>query len=144
MPGLEDVRSTTSRGSAEIDLSFNWSVNMLQTLQLVNSAIARIQSTLPTTAVIDINRLDFASFPILGYSMTSDKVPQTDLWEIATYDIKPRLNRLNGVASVIIQGGQQPEFEITPDPSKMLRAHVSVQDILDAATTRTSSIPRAC
>jgi multidrug efflux pump subunit AcrB len=134
VPGLEDVRSTTSRGSAEVDLSFNWSVNMPQTLQLVNSAIARIQSTLPTTAVIDINRLDFASFPILGYSMTSEKVPQTDLWEIATYDIKPRLNRLNGVASVIIQGGKQPEFEITPDPSKMLRAHVSVQDILDTAT----------
>jgi len=134
VPGLEDVRSTTSRGSAEVDLSFNWSVDMVQTLQQVNSALARIQSTLPTTAVIDTHRLDFASFPILGYSMTSEKVPQTDLWEIATYDIKPRLNRLSGVASVIIQGGQQPEFQITPDPSKMLRAHVAVQDILDTAT----------
>jgi len=134
VPGLEDVRSTTSRGSAEVDLSFNWNVDMVQTLQLVNSALARIQSTLPTTAVIDVNRLDFASFPILGYSMTSEKVPQTDLWQIATYDIKPRLNRLSGVASVIIQGGQQPEFQITPDPSKMLRAHVAVQDILDTAT----------
>jgi multidrug efflux pump subunit AcrB len=134
VPGLEDVRSTTSRGSAEVDLSFNWNVDMVQTLQQVNSALARIQSTLPTTAVIDTHRLDFASFPILGYSMTSEKVPQTDLWEIATYEIKPRLNRLNGVASVIIQGGQQPEFQITPDPSKMLRAHVAVQDILDTAT----------
>src|ERR1700733_7094302 len=37
VPGLEDVRSITSRGSAEVDLSFNWSVNMLQTLQQVNS-----------------------------------------------------------------------------------------------------------
>ena len=134
VPGLEDVRSTTSRGSAEVDLSFNWNVDMVQTLQQVNSAVARIQSTLPTTAQIDTHRLDFASFPILGYSMTSEKVPQTQLWEIATYDIKPRLNRLNGVASVIIQGGQQPEFQITPDPSKMLRAHVAVQDILDTAT----------
>ena len=79
------------------------------------------------------HRLDFASFPILGYSLTSDKVPQTQLWEIATYDMKPRLNRLNGVATVLVQGGQQPEFQITPDPSKMLRAHVTIQDILDAA-----------
>jgi multidrug efflux pump subunit AcrB len=133
VPGLEDVRSTTSRGSAEIDLSFNWNVDMITTLQLVNSEIARIQSTLPTTAAIETHRLDFASFPILGYSLTSDKVPQTQLWEIATYDMKPRLNRLNGVATVIVQGGQTPEFQITPDPSKMLRAHVTVQDILDAA-----------
>jgi multidrug efflux pump subunit AcrB len=133
VPGLEDVRSITSRGSAEIDLSFNWNVDMITTLQLVNSEIARVQSTLPSTAQIEAHRLDFASFPILGYSLTSDKVPQTQLWEIATYDMKPRLNRLNGVATVLVQGGQQPEFQVTPDPSKMLRAHVTIQDILDAA-----------
>ena len=63
VPGLEDVRSTTSRGSAEVDLSFNWSVKMPQTLQLVNSAIARIQSTLPTTAVIDITPARFRQLP---------------------------------------------------------------------------------
>src|SRR4029077_17078227 len=132
VPGLEDVRSVTSRGSAEVDLFFNWNVDMVQTLQQVNSAIARIQSSLPSTAQIDTHRLDFASFPILGYSLTSDKVPQTDLWELATYDIKPRLNRLNGVATVLIQGGQQPEFQVTPDPARMLRSHVGLQDILDA------------
>jgi multidrug efflux pump subunit AcrB len=133
VPGLEDVRSVTSRGSAEVDLSFNWSVNMVTTLQLVNSELSRIQSSLPSTAHIESHRLDFASFPILGYSLTSDKVPQTQLWEIATYDIKPRLNRMNGVASVIVQGGQEPEFQITPDPSRMLKAKVSIQDILDTA-----------
>ena len=42
VPGLEDVRSTTSRGSAEVDLSFNWNVDMLTTLQQVDSAISRI------------------------------------------------------------------------------------------------------
>src|ERR1700692_3101945 len=132
VPGLEDVRSVTSRGSAEVDLSFSWSVDMVQTLQQVNSAVARIQSTLPPTAQIDTHRLDFASFPILGYSLTSDKVPQTQLWEVATYEIKPRLNRLNGVATVVVQGGEQPEFQVTPDASKMLRSRVAIQDILDA------------
>src|SRR6266704_1113952 len=99
-------RQRTFRGSAEVDLNFNWSVDMVQTLHQVNSAIARIQSTLPSTAQIETHRLDFASFPILGYSLTSDKVPQTKLWEVATYEIRPRLNRLNGVATVLVQGGQ--------------------------------------
>src|SRR2546425_2993823 len=132
VPGLESVRSVTSRGSAEIDLFFNWNVNMLETLQMVDSAVSRIQSGLPATAKIETHRMDFSSFPILGYSLTSDKVPQTDLWELATYDIKPRLNRLNGVATVLVQGGQEPEFHVTVDPAKMLRAHVSVNDILGA------------
>src|ERR1700726_2810969 len=105
VPGLEDVRSTTSRGSAEVDLFFNWNVDMAQTLLLVNAALGRVQATLPSTAQLQANRLDFASFPILGYSLTSNKIPQTQLWEIATYDIKPRLNRLVGVASILVQGG---------------------------------------
>src|ERR1700686_1798456 len=49
VPGLLDVRSITSRGSAEVDLSFDWNVDMAQTLQQVNAAISRLQSTLPST-----------------------------------------------------------------------------------------------
>src|SRR5580765_5418706 len=132
VPGLEDVRSTTSRGSAEINLFFNWTVNMLETLQLVDAAVSRVQSALPSTAQIQTHRLDFSSFPIIGYSLTSDSVPQTQLWDFATYEIKPRLNRLSGVASVLIQGGQRPEFHITVDPARMLRAKVSISDIMSA------------
>jgi len=132
VPGLEDVRSVTSRGSAEINLFFNWNVDMLETLQMVDAAVSRVQRTLPATAQIQTHRLDFASFPIIGYSLTSDTVPQTDLWELATYDIKPRLNSLPGVASVLIQGGQRPEFHVTVDPAAMIRAKTSVGDMLNA------------
>src|SRR5258708_16678824 len=101
--GLQQVRSITSRGSAEIDLFFDWHVDMFQTLQLVNSALARVQSSLPPTANLDAHRLTFPSFPIMGYSLTSQMVPATQLWEIATYDIKPRLNRLDEGATVALQ-----------------------------------------
>jgi CzcA family heavy metal efflux pump len=132
VPGLQQVRSITSRGSAEIDLFFDWNVDMFQTLQYVNAAISRVQPELPPTTTIVPNRMTFASFPIMGYSLTSDRVPQTQLWEMATYELKPRLNRLNGVASVLVQGGQQPEFHIEPDAAKLLTAGVTVTDILDA------------
>src|SRR5437667_747568 len=131
VPGLEAVRSVTSRGSAEVNLFFDWNVNMLETLQLVDAAVARVQSTLPPTTQIRTHRLDFSSFPIIGYSLTSEAVPQTDLWEIATYDVKPRLNSLPGVASVLIQGGHRPEFHVTVDPAQMLRAKTSVADIVN-------------
>ena len=129
--GLQQVRSITSRGSAEIDLFFDWHVDMFQTLQYVNVAISRVQSELPPTAKVEAHRMTFASFPIIGYSVTSATVPQTQLWELATYEIKPRLNRLDGVSTVLVQGGQEPEFHITPDPAKLLTANVTVTDILD-------------
>ena len=132
VPGLLNVRSITSRGSAEIDLYFRWDLDMFQTLQYVNAALSRVQPELPNTARIEAHRMTFASFPVIGYSITSDTMPQTRLWEMATYEMKPRLNRMEGVSTVIVQGGQEPEFQITPDPAKLLTASVTVTDILDA------------
>ena len=132
VPGLLTVRSITSRGSAEVDLFFRWDIDMFQTLQYVNAAISRVQPELPATAKIEAHRLTFAAFPVIGYSLISDSMPQTKLWEMATYEMKPRLNRLEGVSTVVVQGGQEPEFHIMPDPAKLLTAGVTVTDILDA------------
>ncbi|HLK61859.1 MAG TPA: efflux RND transporter permease subunit, partial [Bryobacteraceae bacterium] len=132
VPGLDHLWSITSRGTAEIDLFFNWNVDMYRTLELVNAAMARIQPTLPPTAKITANRLTFAAFPIMGYSLTSDTVPQTTLWEMANYDLKPRLNRQTGVSSVVVQGGQVPEFEVQPDPAKLVQSGITIPNILDA------------
>jgi multidrug efflux pump subunit AcrB len=132
VPGLLTVRSVTSRGSAEVDLFFRWDVDMFQTLQYVDAAISRVQPELPPTARVEAHRLTFAAFPVIGYSLTSDTMPQTRLWEMATYEMKPRLNRLEGVSTVVVQGGQEPEFQITPIPAKLLTADVTVNDILSA------------
>jgi CzcA family heavy metal efflux pump len=130
--GLDRVYSITSRGDAEINLFFDWNVDMNLTLQLVNAALARVQSSLPSTVQIKANRMTFAAFPIMGYSLTSDTVPQTQLWEFANYIMKPRLNRTKGVSMVVVQGDQIPEFQVQPDPAKLVRAAVTVPDILDA------------
>src|SRR5262249_37319944 len=68
----------------------------------------------------------------LGYSLTSDTLPADALWEIATYDLKPRINRLDGVASVLVQGGRVPEYQVAPDPARLVAAGVTVSDILEA------------
>src|SRR6266851_379802 len=132
VPGLQSVTSVTSRGSAEVDLYFDWGSDMILALQRVDAVVARLQADLPSTSKVETHRLTFAIFPVIGYSLTSDTVPPNKLWEIANYDLKPRLNRLDGVATVIIQGGRVPEFQVTPEPARLLAAGVTVQDILDA------------
>jgi CzcA family heavy metal efflux pump len=134
VPGLDHLSSITSRGTAEIDLFFNWNVDMFQTLELVNAAMARIQPTLPANTKLTANRSTFASFPIMGYSLTSDKIPQTTLWEVANYTLKPRLNRAAGVSSIVVQGGQVPEFLVQPDAAKLVEAGVTIPNILDAVS----------
>src|SRR5215467_11661050 len=48
VPGLDHLWSITSRGTAEIDLFFNWNVDMYRTLELVNAQISRFKDTPPT------------------------------------------------------------------------------------------------
>src|SRR5215472_9719407 len=132
VPGLQKVTSITSRGSAEVDLFFDWNSDMILTLQRVDAVVARLQAELPSTAKLETHRLTFAVFPIIGYSLTSDTLPPNKLWEIATYDLKPRINRVDGVATVIVQGGRVPEFQVTPDPARLLTAGITIPDILDA------------
>ena len=130
--GVQDVRSITSRGSAEIDLFFNWHVDMFQTLQRVNAALARVAAVLPPAAKLGSQRLEFSSFPVLGYSLTSDIVSQRQLWEEATYNIKPRIASLSGVSTILIQGGEVPEFHIVPQPAKLQSTGTSLSEIISA------------
>ena len=132
VPGLVKVRSITSRGSAEIDLFFDWNTDMIQALLLVNKELAQIQQELPPTARITTHRLTFASFPILGYSLSSGTLPATQLWQLATYQLKPPLNRVPGVSTVLVQGGQQPEFHVTPNLALMQNAGVTISDLVSA------------
>jgi CzcA family heavy metal efflux pump len=135
VPGLVTVRSTTSRGSADISLFFTWGVDMYQTLQLVDAALSKVQQTLPPTVKITTNRLTFATFPIMGYSLTSDTVSQTALWELATYELKPPLNRTDGVSMVTVQGGKVPEYHIVPDLARLQSSGVTVTDLSNAINT---------
>lgn len=132
VPGLVTVRSTTGRGSAEVSLFFDWGVDMFHTLQLVDAALGKVQQTLPSTAKITTNRLTFATFPILGYSLTSSTLSQTQLWDLATYTLKPPINRVTGVSTVTVQGGQVPEFHVVPNLARLQAAGVTIMDLVNS------------
>ncbi len=135
VPGLETIRSTTSRGSAEVSLFFDWNTDMAQTLQLVNAELGKMREQLPTTAIVSTNRLTFATFPILGYSLSSGRLSQTALWELANYQLKPPLSRVAGVHTVTVQGGQVPEFHLVPNMARMQTAGVTILDLVNAIDT---------
>src|ERR1051325_7076623 len=71
IPGSETIRSTTGRGTAQIDLFFSWKVDMIQTELYVLSRLSQIRSDLPGTARTDVYRMNFSTFPIIGISLTA-------------------------------------------------------------------------
>src|SRR3989440_6705818 len=133
VPGIANIKSKTSRGSSEISLFFNWNVNIIQSLQLVQARLSQLSSTLPPTASIrNVERLTFAFFPVTGYSLTSDKRDLASLRDLASYTIKRRLARLPGIANVGVAGGKVREYHVTLDPERLVAHNVSVQQVVDA------------
>ena len=133
IPGIARIKSKTARGSAEINLYFNWSSDINQELSLVQARMSQLLTTLPPTAEIrNIDRLTFAVFPVTGYSLTSDKRDQATLTDLATYIVRPQLARLPGVAVVGVAGGKTREFHVTIDPEKLTAHNVSTEQVVEA------------
>ena len=133
VPGIARIKSKTARGSSEISLYFDWNVDIVEVLQLVQARLSQLSSTLPATAQIrNVERLTFAVFPVAGYSLTSDKRDQASLRDIATYIIRPQLARLPGVAIVGVAGGKTREFHVVIDPDRLAAHNVSVEQVSEA------------
>ena len=119
IPGSVNIRSTTGRGSAAVNVFFDWQTDMVEAEQYVLGRLSQIQSSLPPAAAVEVHRLTFSAFPILGISLTSDTRPPTDLWETARYNIYPRFLRIKGVARIKLVGGRVPEYHVLVDPDRL-------------------------
>src|SRR5215469_10299626 len=135
IPGVVNVRSSTSRGAAIINVLFNWGADMHQSELYVLGQLSEIRSDLPAGVSTDVSRVAFSlSYPIIGISLTSSTRNQMDVWEAANYTIKPLFPQIPGVANVEILGGREPEYHVIVDPLKLQSAGLGMQDISDALT----------
>lgn len=141
IPGVVNIRSATGRGSAEVNVFFNWHVDMTRSELYVLGRLAQIRNDLPATATSNVWRLTFSAFPIIGVSLTSDRRDMTDLWEKARYELKPRFLRVPGVARVDLVGGHRPEFQIVVDPLKLQSLNLSLQEVSTALENSNTIVP---
>ncbi len=134
IPGAITVRSATKRGSAQINIFFNWRVDMQQSELYVLGRLSQIRGDLPATAGTEVERVTFSAFPIIGISLTSSNRDIMDLWETANYQLKPVFLQIPGVAKVEIIGGHVPEYHVIVDPLKLQAASLGLHEVSDALT----------
>ena len=129
--GIQSIKSTTARGSAEINLFFDWKTNPKEALSLVQARLTNI-SLPPTATITHVERLTFAFFPVLSCGVTSETRDPMSLLDIVRYTIRPRVARLPGVSDVRVQGGAVREFHIEVDPAKLAARNITIQQLKDA------------
>jgi CzcA family heavy metal efflux pump len=132
VPGVRDVRSTTSRGSAEVSVSFDWGIDMGLATSQINQAVAQVMPSLPPGTQSTTKRMDPTVFPILAYSLTSATESQTALYDLARYQLRPLLSSVNGVARIEVMGGAQAEYRVNVDPARLLAYGLTLSDVAQA------------
>ena len=133
--GVREIRSTSTRGSAEISVNFAWGTDMQVATLDVAAAITRLLGTLPTNTTFTIRRMDPTVFPVAAYNLTSLTVDQASLHAIAEYDLVPLLSAVNGVAKVTALGGDIAEFQVDVSPDDLVAYGLTIEDVARALSS---------
>ena len=133
--GVRNVRSTTSRGSAEINVTFDWGADMGRAFLDVNAAMSQVLPDLPAGTRINARRMDPTTFPVLAYSLRSKTLTPTQLYDLAQYQLRPLLSGVSGVAQVGVQGGAIGELHVDIDPGKLRAQSLTIADVVRAVSS---------
>ena len=128
--GVSLVRSTTTRGTAEVDVTFSDGVNPTTSFELLNAALGEVRGRLPDGTQIDTRLLTTGTFPIVDLSMSSKVRSLRELTDIGFYDIVPSLHRIPGVYRVEMIGGKYREYVVRIDPARLLAHDLGPEDVV--------------
>jgi HAE1 family hydrophobic/amphiphilic exporter-1 len=139
--GLERVESTSSEGNSVVRLNFVWGTDLNEAADEVRTRVDRVRGRMPEDAdPATIFKFDSNSFPIIGIGVEGDYDIVT-LREMAQNDLSPRLERVDGVASVTIDGGLRRQIHVDLSREKITALSLSVDRIVNVLRTENQNIP---
>ncbi|MBI1796463.1 MAG: efflux RND transporter permease subunit [Candidatus Eisenbacteria bacterium] len=132
VPDVREMRTTTARGSTEINLDCAWGADMNLALQRVQARMDAVRADLPAGTTLEAQLMSPVLFPVVGFSLISKTRSLAELRDIAQLRIQPELARLPGVSQVVVQGGDPLEAQVTLDPAQLEGRGIDAQKVADA------------
>jgi HAE1 family hydrophobic/amphiphilic exporter-1 len=132
VPNLKSVRSISREGRSVVMLEFNWGTDMGLAHLSVREKIDLIKDRLPSEAEEPIvQRYNPFAQPMMILSISGD-LPLVEMTRMCNDVIKKRLQKVDGVASASISGGQTREIWVEVDLGKMQASNISISGIVDS------------
>ena len=130
VPGVEEVTSTSTEGNSNVRVTFSWGTNLDAASSDVRDRLDRVLGRLPDDCDRPtLFKFDLASFPILMLGASSNLDP-IQMRQIIDDQIKYRIERLPGVASLDVWGGLNREIHVDLDRDKIKALGLSLNTIL--------------
>ncbi|MEI6436024.1 MAG: efflux RND transporter permease subunit, partial [Bacteroidota bacterium] len=129
--GIETVRSSTNRGSCTIEAFFEWKTDINVARMQLEARINEIRNALPPTVNLTIEAMSQNIYPVIGYTLESDKFGQVEMRNVAMFFARPRFSEVPGISNVVVRGGKTREFVIIPDPMKLVQLGLTPQNLIN-------------
>ena len=141
VPGIDEMSSTSSRGSSNVRLTFNLEKDPDQAYQELQQKISTVVNRLPETADPPVVRKsDPDSSPVLLYAVSAPR-DVIDLTNMVENLIQERIESADGVGEVTIYGARQREVKIYINPNRLRAYNLSVTDVTNAVRSQNQELP---
>jgi multidrug efflux pump len=140
--GVETVESSSRNGSADVSMEFKLSRDIEAATNDVRDAVSRVQDRLPEEAdPPEISKVESDSDAIVWLNMRSDRMDSLELSDYAERYVSDRLSAIEGVARVIVGGGQRYAMRIWLDREALAARGLAVSDIEAALRRENVELP---
>jgi hydrophobic/amphiphilic exporter-1 (mainly G- bacteria), HAE1 family len=141
VPGIDEMRSTSSQGRSNVTLTFNLEKDPDQAYQEIQQKLSSVTNRLPETAdPPTVRKSDPDSQPVLIYAVSAPR-NVVNLTDLVQNQIVERIENADGVGEVQIFGGREREIKIYINPERMRSYGLSVNEVSNAIRAQNQELP---
>jgi len=148
LPNLAYTRSLSRYGLSQVTVVFDEGTDIYFARNLINERLGVLRSQLPDGLEPEMGPISTGLGEIFMYTVSAlpnaiqadgSAYDSTALREIQDWIIRPQLMLVDGVNEINSAGGFEKQFHVTPDPSKLLRWNIGIQEVVEALRNNNSN-----
>jgi len=141
VPGVESVSSVSVEGRSRVRVSFAWGTDLDAAANDLRDRLDRVIPRLPDDAERPrLRKYDLAQFPILILGASGNLDP-IQMRNIIDNQVKYRIERIPGIASLDVRGGLDREIHVNINPEKLKALGLPLDQILTRIKEENVNLP---
>jgi len=139
--GVRHIQSQSQQNLSVVMIEFELETDVDEAAAEVRSRISAIRGELPKEVKEPtVAKVDIGALPVISLAMTGDR-PMWQLRKLAEDVVAPRLSRLQGVARVVVTGGEEREIQVNVYKDRLAAYKLTLNDVVRALSTSNLNIP---
>jgi multidrug efflux pump len=142
--GVTQMTSSSGLGSTSITLQFDLNRDINAAARDVQASINAARSQLPADlpGQPTYRKVNPADAPILLLALTSENIPQADIYDAANSVLAQKLAQVDGVGQVFVWGSASPAVRVEVNPTQLNSYGVSLETVRKALQSANADLAK--